>query len=93
MKIGLYSITFLGVWYRGDALTLEQIIDRARGYGYAGIEIDGKRPHGNPIDRPRRCCLEIQQRADDAGTPLPPTTTSAVRFRSSVKASSRTRGS
>jgi sugar phosphate isomerase/epimerase len=70
MKIGLYSITFLGVWYRGEALTLEQIIERARDYGYAGIEIDGKRPHGNPLDLPRPRCREIQRRADDAGTPI-----------------------
>jgi len=70
MKVGLYSITFLGVWYRGEALTLEQIIDRAREYGYAGVEVDGKRPHGNPLDLPRRRCLELQQRADDGGTPI-----------------------
>jgi sugar phosphate isomerase/epimerase len=70
MKIGLYSITFLGVWYRGDGLTLEQVVDRAREYGYAGIEIDGKRPHGNPLDLPRSRCLEIRQKADDAGTPI-----------------------
>ena len=50
MKLGLYSITFLGVWYRGPALTLEDLITRAREYGYDGIEIDGKRPHGNPIE-------------------------------------------
>jgi len=70
MKIGLYTITFLGVWYRGEALTLEQVIDRAREYGYAGIEIDGKRPHGNPLDLPTRRCLEIRHRADAAGTPI-----------------------
>jgi sugar phosphate isomerase/epimerase len=52
MKLGLYSITYLGVWYRGPALTLEQLIDRAREHGYAGIEIDGKRPHGNSLDVP-----------------------------------------
>jgi sugar phosphate isomerase/epimerase len=67
MKVGLYSITFLGVWYRGAALTLEQVIDRAREYGYAGIEIDGKRPHGNPVDLPSDRCLELRRRADDAG--------------------------
>ncbi len=22
MKLGLYSITYLGIWYRGEALTL-----------------------------------------------------------------------
>jgi sugar phosphate isomerase/epimerase len=56
MKLGLYSITYMGLWYRGEALTLPQMISRAREYGYDGIEIDGKRPHGNPLDwTPGRC--------------------------------------
>ena len=67
MKIGLYSITYLGVWYRGPALTLEQLLERAREYGYDGVEIDGKRPHGNPLDLPARRCREIRRRAADAG--------------------------
>jgi sugar phosphate isomerase/epimerase len=67
MKLGLYSITYLGAWYRGRALTLEELIDRARAYGYAGVEIDGKRPHGSPLDWPRRRCQEIQLKAQDAG--------------------------
>jgi len=67
MKIGLYSITYLGVWYRGPALTIEALIDRARAYGYQGIEIDGKRPHGSPLDWPRRRCQDIQSKARDAG--------------------------
>ena len=29
MKIGLYSITYLGCWYRGEALTLPEIIRTA----------------------------------------------------------------
>jgi sugar phosphate isomerase/epimerase len=67
VKVGLYSITYLGVWYRGAALTLEALIDRARQYGYDGIEIDGKRPHGNPLDLPDERCLEFRRRAEDAG--------------------------
>ena len=39
MKLGLYSITYHGLWYRGDALTLPQMISRAKKYGYDGIEI------------------------------------------------------
>jgi sugar phosphate isomerase/epimerase len=70
MKIGLYSITFLGVWYRGPALTLEELVARAREYGYEGIEIDGKRPHGNPTDLPWERCHELRQRAVDAGVPI-----------------------
>jgi sugar phosphate isomerase/epimerase len=67
MKLGLYSITYLGVWYRGRALTIEELIARAREYGYEGIEIDGKRPHGSPLDWPRRRCDEIRMKARAAG--------------------------
>lgn len=70
MKIGLYSITYLGVWYRGPALTLVQLIERAKEFGYDGVEIDGKRPHGNPLDMPAGRCREIRRRADDAGVEI-----------------------
>lgn len=67
MKVGLYSITFLGVWYRGEALSLEELIKRAKKYGYEGIEIDGKRPHGNPLDWPAKRCKELQSFANNEG--------------------------
>ncbi len=67
MKLGLYSITYLGLWYRGEALTLPQMIARARKYGYDGIEIDGKRPHGNPLDWPAPRCRELRSIADGEG--------------------------
>ena len=67
MKIGLYSITYLGIWYHGPALTIEELIGRARTFGVDGIEIDGKRPHGNPLDLPRARCLELRAKARDAG--------------------------
>ncbi len=67
IKIGLYSITFLGVWYRGEAMSLEKMIKKAREYGYAGIEIDGKRPHGNPLDWPTQRCKEFRTMADGEG--------------------------
>ncbi len=67
IKIGLYSITYLGVWYRGDALTLEQVIQRARQYGYQGVEIDGKRPHANPLDMPQSRCRQLRKLASDQG--------------------------
>ncbi len=31
MKVGLYTITFLGAWYRGEAVKPEDIIGRAKG--------------------------------------------------------------
>jgi sugar phosphate isomerase/epimerase len=70
VKVGLYSITFLGVWYRGEALTIDQLIDRAREYGYAGIEIDGKRPHGNPLDWPKARRLDARRKAADSGVEI-----------------------
>jgi sugar phosphate isomerase/epimerase len=60
LKVGLYSITFLGIWYRGEALPLEGVINRAKKYGYDGVEIDGKRPHGNPLDMSKDRCQELR---------------------------------
>jgi sugar phosphate isomerase/epimerase len=67
MKVGLYSITYLGLWYRGDALTLPELITTAKRYGYDGIEIDGKRPHGNPLDWPAPRCRELRSIAQGEG--------------------------
>lgn len=64
---GLYSITYLGLWYRGDALTLEQVIQRAKQFGYDGVEVDGKRPHGNPLDMTRERCRQLRKYAADQG--------------------------
>lgn len=67
IKVGLYSITFLGVWYQGKELTLEQVVKKAREYGYDGVEIDGKRPHGNPADWPTQRCKQLRSMADAEG--------------------------
>ena len=91
VKIGLYSITYGGVWYRGDALTVEQVIGRAHKFGYQGVEIDGKRPHGNPLDMPRPA---LPRTAPDGRRPRyrnlrrgRATTISAAPFRSTGKLS------
>jgi sugar phosphate isomerase/epimerase len=67
MKVGLYSITYLGLWYLGEPLSLPRMISRAKEYGYDGIEIDGKRPHGNPLDWPTTACRELRTLADGEG--------------------------
>ena len=51
VKIGLYSITYGGVWYRGDALTVDQVI--ARPGEVAALELhpaeqDEQLPHFGP---------------------------------------------
>jgi len=67
MKVGLYSITFLGVWFRGESPTMEEQIKLAKEYGYDGFEIDGKRPHGNPLDWSVKRCKEFRAFADGQG--------------------------
>ncbi len=67
MKVGLYSITFLGIWYQGDGLTLEEVIRRAKRYGYDGVEFDGKRPHASPLDLPTSRCRDLKRMADGEG--------------------------
>jgi sugar phosphate isomerase/epimerase len=70
MKIGLYSITYLGLWYDGAALTLPELIDRAKRFGYDGVEIDGKAPHGNPGDLPPERCREVRAKAAGEGVEI-----------------------
>jgi sugar phosphate isomerase/epimerase len=70
IKVGLYSITFLGIWYQGTELALEQVVKKAKEYGYDGVEIDGKRPHGNPSDWPTKRCKQLRSMADGEGVEI-----------------------
>lgn len=70
MKIGLYSITYLGIWYRGPALTIKEFISQARRVGFDGVEIDGKRPHGNPMDLDAKARQEIRDHLAREGMEL-----------------------
>ena len=68
MKVGLYSISYSGTWYADKpALTVEEVIDRAALYGYDGVEIDLKRPHGSPIDLDEARCGQIRDYARSKG--------------------------
>ena len=50
IKLGLYSITYGGIWYNGPALSFDEFCKRARDYGFDGVELDNKRPMGCPVD-------------------------------------------
>lgn len=50
MKIGLYSITYRGVWYRGGAVNFFDLVRLARRQGWEGLELDAERPHAAPMD-------------------------------------------
>ncbi len=71
MKIGLYSISCSGTWYKDQpALTVEEFIDTAKKHGYEGVELDLKRPHGSPIDLTPERCAEIKAYAASKGLPI-----------------------
>ena len=70
IKLALYSVTYMGYWYRGDALSLEELVERARSLGFEGIEIEAKRPHGCPLDWPRERCQGLRRLAADAGVAI-----------------------
>ena len=68
MKIGLYSISCSGTWFNDrPALTVEEVIDTAKKFGYQGVEIDLKRPHGSPLDLDSERCAEIRDYAASQG--------------------------
>jgi sugar phosphate isomerase/epimerase len=71
MKIGLYSISYLGIWYDGPALNFEEVVKRAKDYGYDGIELDGKRPHGNPMDLDQRTRERMRKVLEREGLEIP----------------------
>lgn len=54
IKIGLYTVSYLGIWYDGPALSFSEIVERAKRYGYDSIELDNKRPMGMPMDIDQR---------------------------------------
>ena len=50
MKIGLYSITYRGVWYRGGPVDVFSLVRLAKEQGWEGLELDAERPHAAPMD-------------------------------------------
>lgn len=71
IKVGLYSIAYLGVWYKGGHLTIKDFIRKAKALGYDGIEIDLKRPHGFPLDLDEKSRIEIRKLAESEGLEIP----------------------
>lgn len=67
IKPALYSVTYIGLWYRGDPLSMEQVLERAKRFGYEGGEIEAKRPHGCALDWPKNRCRDFKNRANDLG--------------------------
>jgi sugar phosphate isomerase/epimerase len=70
MKISLYTISLSGGYYRGPAVPLMDIFPKAKAWGYDGIELEGKRPHGSPLDLDAPARDAIKKAACDNGLEL-----------------------
>jgi sugar phosphate isomerase/epimerase len=71
IKLGLYSITYGGIWYQGAALTFDELCRRAKEAGFDGVELDNKRPMGSPIDLDQRKRDEIRNSLAKYGLEIP----------------------
>lgn len=70
MKVGLYSITYLGCWYKDRPLTWQEVLQRAKDFGYDSVEFDAKRPHANPMDWTPDIRKAVKDRAGELGIEL-----------------------
>jgi sugar phosphate isomerase/epimerase len=71
IKLGLYSISYGGIWYKDSALSFDELCRRAREYGFDGIELDNKRPMGNPMDLDQRKRDEMRNSLAKHGLEMP----------------------
>ncbi len=71
IKLGLYSISYGGIWYKGSALTFEELARTAKEFGYDGVELDNKRPMGNPLDLDQRRREEMRNALSKYGLEIP----------------------
>ena len=71
IKVGLYSITYLGCWYKDRPLTWQEVLQRAKDFGFDGVEFDAKRPHANPMDWTPDIRKAVVNRAGELGLELP----------------------
>jgi sugar phosphate isomerase/epimerase len=70
MKIGLYSITYRGVWYRGGAVDVFSLVRLAKEQGWEGLELDAERPHAAPMDLSPEDRKRLRDLAGEVGLPL-----------------------
>lgn len=70
MKFGLLTVSYSGLFYDGEPLTLEQQIHKARELGFDGLAIETKRPVASPLDLSAADRRRIKEVADGEGIEL-----------------------
>jgi len=70
MKIGMYSITYRGVWYQGQAIDVMSLIKLAKKQGWEGLELDAERPHAAPMDLSQDDRKRLRDLAGELALPI-----------------------
>lgn len=70
MKFALLSVTYGGLFYKGEALTLEQQVKKAKDFGFDALAIETKRPVASPLDLTKADRSRIKKLAADEGIAL-----------------------
>ncbi len=64
IKLGLFTVTYCGFWYKGKALSIKEHLKKAKDFGFDGISIETKRPVGLPCDVDKKTRKDIVELAD-----------------------------
>ncbi|HSZ84950.1 MAG TPA: sugar phosphate isomerase/epimerase family protein, partial [Puia sp.] len=70
MKFALLTVTYGGLFYKGEALPLEQQIRKAKELGFDALAIETKRPVASPLDLSKADRNRIKKLAADEGIAL-----------------------
>lgn len=71
MKVGLYTVTYNGLFYKGGFLPLEECIAKAINFGFDGIELEAKRPHASPLDLDKDARKKLKDLCQSKGLEIP----------------------
>jgi len=69
-KLGLYSVTYAGMWYNGKALSIKEFIDRAKLFKFECVELDCRVPHAAPFFLNKKDRSEIVDYLEKKDMPL-----------------------
>lgn len=70
MKFALLTVTYGGLFYKGQALSVEQQIHRAKEFGFDALAIETKRPVASPLDLTKTDRTRIKKIAAEEGISL-----------------------
>lgn len=70
MKFALLTVTYGELFYKGEAISLEQQIHKAKELGFDALAIETKRPVASPLDLNKTDRERIKAIAADEGLPL-----------------------